>query len=98
MTKTDECSKCRMDYGWHAKDCEALAAKETDMVNAPPHYTGPLQALGLEVIQVTELFGFCLGNALKYIFRADWKGRAIEDLRKAVWYLEREIARREAGE
>jgi hypothetical protein len=39
---------------------------------------------------------FCLGNAVKYIWRADLKGNPIEDLKKAVWYLEREITRREA--
>jgi hypothetical protein len=38
--------------------------------------------------------GFCLGNAMKYIWRADEKHDAIEDLRKARWYIEREIARR----
>jgi hypothetical protein len=39
--------------------------------------------------------GFCLGNAMKYIWRADLKRDAIEDLRKARWYLDREIERRE---
>jgi hypothetical protein len=39
--------------------------------------------------------GFCLGNAVKYIWRADLKNDAIEDLRKAVWYIEREIAKRQ---
>jgi hypothetical protein len=37
--------------------------------------------------------GFCLGNAVKYIWRADMKN-GVEDLQKAVWYLQREIARR----
>jgi hypothetical protein len=41
--------------------------------------------------------GFNLGNALKYIWRADLKGHAIEDLRKARWYIEREIAKRIKG-
>jgi hypothetical protein len=38
--------------------------------------------------------GFNLGNAVKYIWRADLKADAVEDLRKAAWYLDREIARR----
>ena len=38
--------------------------------------------------------GFNLGNAITYIWRADEKGNAIEDLRKAAWYVEREIQRR----
>lgn len=63
-----------------------------DMVNHPPHYTA--HPSGVECIQITEHMGFCLGNAVKYIWRADLKADAIEDLKKAVWYIEREIARR----
>ncbi len=64
-----------------------------DMVNHPPHYT--THPSGVECIQITEHMGFCLGNAVKYIWRADEKGKSIEDLKKAKWYIEREIARRE---
>jgi hypothetical protein len=39
--------------------------------------------------------GFNLGNAIKYAWRADLKNNAIEDLKKAVWYIQREIAKRE---
>lgn len=62
-----------------------------EAVNHPPHY----QANGLEVIDVIEAFGlgFRLGNAVKYILRAGRKGAALEDLNKARWYLDREIAR-----
>lgn len=63
-----------------------------DRVNHPKHYTN--HPSGIECIQVTEHMGFCLGNAVKYIWRADLKDDAIEDLEKAVWYLNREIARR----
>jgi hypothetical protein len=38
---------------------------------------------------------FCVGNAVKYLWRADHKGNDIEDLRKAAWYINREIERRE---
>lgn len=65
-------------------------------VNHPPHYTG--HPSGVECIQVTEHFNFNLGNAIKYVWRADSKGRALEDLRKAEWYIRREIERREAME
>ena len=65
---------------------------ELDAVNHPRHYTA--HPSGVECIQITEHMGFCLGNAVKYIWRADEKGRAVEDLRKARWYLDREIARR----
>lgn len=65
---------------------------EVDLVNHPPHYGS--HPSGIECIQITEHMGFCLGNAVKYIWRADEKGNAIEDLRKASWYLNREIERR----
>jgi hypothetical protein len=65
-----------------------------DVVNHPPHYTA--HPSGVECIQVTEHMNFCLGNAVKYIWRADLKDNAIEDLKKAVWYVNREIERRKA--
>ncbi|MET0423636.1 MAG: DUF3310 domain-containing protein [Actinoplanes sp.] len=65
----------------------------SDAVNHPPHYTN--HPSGVECITVTEHMGFNLGNAVKYIWRADLKHDAIEDLRKAAWYLEREILRRQ---
>ena len=64
-----------------------------DAVNHPPHYMA--HTSGIECIEVAEHFGFCLGNAIKYIWRADEKGNAIEDLKKAKWYIEREIHKRE---
>lgn len=57
----------------------------------PNHYRS--HPSGIEAIQVTEHMNFCLGNAMKYIWRAGLKGDAIEDLKKARWYLDREIAR-----
>lgn len=66
----------------------------TDMVNNPPHYTK--HPSGIEVIQITEHMNFCLGNVVKYVLRCDEKGKPIEDLEKARFYLDREIARRKA--
>ena len=66
----------------------------TDLINHPPHYTA--HPSGVECIQITEHMGFNLGNALKYIWRCDLNADAVEDLKKAVWYLEREIAKRTA--
>lgn len=65
-----------------------------DAVNHPQHYTS--HPSGVECIQVTEHMSFNLGNATKYIWRADSgaKDRAIEDLHKARWYIGREILRR----
>ena len=63
-----------------------------DNVNHPAHYVG--HPSGIECIQITRWMGFNLGNAIKYIWRADLKGRSVEDLQKAVWYLNDEIAKR----
>jgi len=65
----------------------------SDQVNNPKHYTG--HPSGIECIQVTEHMSFNLGNATKYIWRCDLKEDAIEDLEKAIWYIKREIAKRE---
>ena len=67
--------------------------KMSDPVNHPPHYTE--HPSGIECIQVTEHLSFCVGNAIKYLWRADLKhDDAIEDLKKAAWYINREIERR----
>jgi len=68
---------------------------EVDVVNHPPHYTK--HPSGIECIQITEHMGFNLGNAMKYIWRADLKANALEDLSKAKWYIEREIQKRTKG-
>ena len=66
-----------------------------DPVNHPKHYTS--HPSGVECIQIVEHLSFCLGNAMKYIWRAGEKGSKIGDLKKARWYLDREIARLEVG-
>ena len=68
------------------------AKPKADMVNHPPHYTS--HPSGVECIQITEHMGFNLGNALKYIWRADLKGSAVEDLEKAIFYINRELEKR----
>ena len=60
----------------------------TDATN-PGHYRS--HPSGVECIQITEHMNFCLGNAMKYIWRAGMKGDPIEDLEKARWYSDREI-------
>lgn len=64
----------------------------SDDVNHPAHYTQ--HPSGVECIQVVEHMSFNLGNAVKYIWRAGLKSPdTIEDLRKAVWYIGREMYR-----
>jgi len=61
------------------------------LVDHPPHYSHS----GIEAIDVIEAWGlgFNLGNVIKYVARAGHKGDTLEDLRKARWYLDREIGR-----
>jgi hypothetical protein len=69
-----------------------------EAVHHPAHYGGganPYEAI--KVIEAWDL-GFCLGNTVKYIARAGRKGPALQDLRKAAWYLQREISHREQAE
>lgn len=76
-----------------APDTEVHAdlVAENDVINSPAHYT----SYPVEVIELTEHMNFCRGNAVKYVARAGLKDPAkeVEDLRKAIWYLEREISR-----
>ena len=65
---------------------------KNDDVNHPTHYTK--HPSGIECIEITEHMNFNCGNAVKYIWRADLKEDAIKDLKKAKWYIEREIMRR----
>tara|TARA_R110000868_G_scaffold79664_4_gene226604 strand:- start:475 stop:693 length:219 start_codon:yes stop_codon:yes gene_type:complete len=67
-------------------------SEDHDPVNKPKHYVNHTSKI--ECIQITEHMGFCLGNAVKYIWRADLKNDAIEDLKKAQWCLIREIEKR----
>jgi hypothetical protein len=63
-----------------------------DNVKNPKHYTK--HPSGIECIQITEHYNFCIGNAIKYLWRSELKN-GIEDLKKAIWYIEREIKNRQ---
>lgn len=65
----------------------------SDTVNHPKHYNS--HPSGVECIDVVEHFPFNIGNAIKYLWRCGLKGDEVEDLKKARWYIEREIAKRE---
>jgi hypothetical protein len=69
-----------------------MKSLHSDPVNHPQHYKS--HPSGIEVIKITEHMNFCLGNAIKYILRADHKGNAVQDLEKARWYIDRELQRR----
>ena len=70
--------------------------KQADMVNHPPHYTS--DPSGVECIAITQHRNFCVGNAIKYLWRAGLKDagnseKTIEDLKKAVFYINQDITR-----
>lgn len=67
----------------------------SDAVDHPQHYNA--HPSGVECIVIIEHMTFNLGNAVKYVWRNGLKptASAIEDLKKAKWYIEREIARLE---
>ena len=67
---------------------------EADPVNHPEHYkTGGIETI--DFIEAKKL-NYNLGNAVKYITRADHKGNRLQDLQKAQWYINREIANAQA--
>jgi hypothetical protein len=93
-----DCGNTVRDSDGFCLDCKrpnVAEATEVDIVNHPPHCTS--RPSGVDCITAPEHMGFNLGNALKYIWRADLKGDAITDLFKARWYIEREIAKRQKG-
>lgn len=65
----------------------------SETVNHPRHYN--THPAGIECIVPARLMGFNTGNVLKYVWRSGLKGPALVDLKKALWYLEDEIARLE---
>lgn len=65
-----------------------------EQVDHPDHYND--NPSGVECIDVVEHYNFNIGNAIKYLWRAGLKGgkgKRLEDLRKAIWYVERELQR-----
>lgn len=93
MNNCEEGSMTMMSEDEENKMCDK-GPQAPEMVNHPDHYQA---RNGLEVIEVIEAYGlgFNLGNVTKYVLRAEKKFDALEDLKKAKWYLEREIANRE---
>lgn len=85
----EPCVKCKGFALWTDK-----STFQEDVVNKPKHYN-----VGIEPIEAIESWklGYNLGNVIKYVARADHKGKRIEDLKKARWYLDREINKNESN-
>ena len=83
----EPCNDCLRSFG----DKDHFEPKETSNINHPAHYTS--HPSGIECIQITQHHDFCIGNAIKYLWRAGLKDSqaTVEDLRKAIWYIERKI-------
>ena len=70
---------------------------ENDKVNHPSHYT--THPSGVECIEITRHYDFCIGNAIKYLWRAGLKSeegytdtqKEVEDLKKAIFYINDKI-------
>lgn len=98
--RTPWCSQCdaMADAKKHTEQkLAAMSAKLDDAaVNHPSHYTK--HPSGVECITVTEHMNFNVGNAIKYLWRAGSKNNLIEDLKKARWYVDREILRQSTAQ
>ena len=75
---------------------EVSGAYTPDMVNHPPHYnTGKIEVIDYILDKFED--DYLLGNVCKYISRANHKGNTLQDLEKALWYLQRHINRIKGG-
>ena len=92
---------------WHPDSMKEDAKKQVleaapwlppDPIN-PSHYKQ--HPSGIEAIEITQHYNFCIGNAIKYLWRNGLKkdegSSAVKDLKKAIWYIEREISNIERG-
>jgi hypothetical protein len=68
-----------------------INSPDYEHVNHPRHYN--VHPSGVEAIDLCEVMEFNTGNAFKYLFRANNKGKALQDVEKALWYINREIER-----
>lgn len=87
------CTSCTNTFGSsHCYGCEGYDSTmytiiEADPVNNPSHYTdGSIEVIDY-ICDKFDIKSFCLGNAIKYISRAGKKNNEVEDLRKAIWYI-----------
>jgi Protein of unknwon function (DUF3310) len=66
----------------------------TDPVNSPPHYQGGIECIDYirQVLGEDGFRAYCLGNLIKYTHRHEYKGKPLEDLKKAQYYLNAAIS------
>lgn len=85
------CDDCLIPSLEKQREDKSDRRHEEDKINRPAHYTHAI----VESIDLIESLGygpgFCLGNAIKYLIRCQHKGSRLDDLNKAIWYIERVI-------
>ncbi len=87
-----------MDFMRYKDVRDALNDDVVDVVNSPPHYkSGAIEAIeGIEASMAPEAYaGYLKGSVTKYLWRYEKKGKPLEDLKKARWFLDRLIAAQE---
>lgn len=90
-------TECAKDHLQLKEWLSALDNENVENVENPKHYTS--HPSGVECIEITQHYDFCIGNAIKYLWRAgikteegySGKEKEIEDLQKAVWYINHKI-------
>ena len=87
-TENDNCKEVPTCMYFKAKDVENIK----EMINHPQHYNQGIEAI--DYIESHKM-NFNIGNVIKYVTRAKHKGTELQDLKKASWYLNREIERLE---
>ena len=91
-----ETGLCTGSFGFHSREIGLRIYKDKkEMINHPSHYNQGIEAI--DYIESHKM-NFNTGNVIKYVTRAKHKGTELEDLKKASWYLNREIERLEKGE
>lgn len=89
------------DMSYSQEETKAPVRTDNDAVNHPYHYCqGGIETIDVIKAKISpERFrGFLQGNVIKYVTRAEFKGKQLEDLKKAAWYLDRLIQEMEGGE
>jgi hypothetical protein len=97
------CDDCYKVMGWHRSDAApatGLAPLSHDPVTRPAHYTaGKVESIDAieSALGRDGSVAYCVGNAMKYLNRLGKKDDAVQDARKARWYLDRAIKHLEAA-
>jgi hypothetical protein len=100
----DELLKGYVDTAQEEFELNIFEEEEEDVVNSPDHYnTGNVECIeGIQASMSTEAFaGYLKGNCMKYLWRYNYKGKPLQDLQKAQWYLAelmKELLFQEEGE